>query len=63
MQPKDFEEELKITERKLERRRKKLPSALLEKSEGNPPLYYSPIVERKPTIDVLIESSPMVQER
>lgn len=65
MQPKDLEEELKIVERRLDRRRKKMRESLMlnESKDDEPSLPYTPIIERKPIIDVLIESSPLVQER
>lgn len=63
MQPKELEEELKLVERKLDRRRKRLPNTLPEKSVEDLLLPYTPISERRPIIDMLIESSPMVQER
>lgn len=65
MQPKDLEEELKIVERRLDRRRKKERQSLLLTAPKNeePSLPYTPIIERKNIIDALIESSPLVQER
>lgn len=65
MQPKDLEEELKIVERRLDRRRKKGRQSLLLTSpiDEEPAQSFTPLVERKNIIDALIESSPLVQER
>ena len=65
MQPKELDEELKIVERRLDRRRKMIlkSSSVEEKSETE---FFSPPAipkSRKSIIDTLIESSPMVQER
>lgn len=64
MQPKELDEELKLVEKKLDRRRKKLRQSLqLPSNKHEVPLPYTPIIERKSIIDALIESSPLVQER
>lgn len=65
MQPKEFEEELKLVEKRLDRRRKKDRQSLLltQPKYDEPQLPYTPIIERKSIIDALIESSPLVQER
>ena len=65
MQPKDLEEEMKIVERRLDRKRKKMRESLLltEPKIDEPSLPYTPITEKKAFIDILIESSPLVQER
>ncbi len=66
MQPKELEEELKMAERRIERRKKKIRQSLLitsQESNKELTLPYTPITERKSIIDTLIESSPLVQER
>ena len=65
MQPKELEEEMKIVEKRLERRRKKVQQSLFlsDNKVEKQPLPYTPITERKSIIDTLIESSPLVQER
>jgi len=67
MQPKELDEELKIVERRLDRRRKKIQKTITieEKDETKSSSFYSPVIpkSRKSIVDTLIESSPMVQER
>lgn len=67
MQPKELDEELKIVERRLDRRRKKMQkgSIIEEKDENKSSSFCSPVIpkSRKSIVDTLIESSPMVQER
>lgn len=67
MQPKELDEELKIVERRLDRRRKKMQKSMTieEKDESKSSSFFSPSIprSRKSIVDTLIESSPMVQER
>lgn len=62
MQPKDLDEEMRLVEQRLARRRKKR-GLIAECNKEELSLVYTPVVERKSAIDMLIESSPMVQER
>ena len=66
MQPKDLDEELRLADKRLERKLKKIQkdtdSAKKKEITGNP-ILLSPVLERKSVIDTLIESSPLVQER
>ena len=67
MQPKDLDEEMKLIERKLERRRKKQTLAkeglFIKDQEEQEVLPFTPIIDRKSAFDNLIESSPLIQER
>ena len=66
MQPKDLDEELRLADKRLERKLKKIQketdSAKKKEITGNP-ILLSTVLERKSVIDTLIESSPLVQER
>ncbi len=66
MQPKDFEEELQMAEKRIDRRRKqKMRQSLVisGSKKEEPYLSHTPITEKKSIIDRLIESSPACQER
>ncbi len=63
MQPKDLDEEMRLVEQRLARRRKKRGLIAECNNKEELSLVYTPVVERKSAIDMLIESSPMVQER
>lgn len=63
MQPKDLDEEMRLVEQRLARRRKKRGLIAECNKKEDLSLVYTPVVERKSAIDMLIESSPMVQER
>lgn len=66
MQPKDLDEEMKLVEQKLARRRKKAvlkEGLFLKDDEESASLSFTPTIERKSAIDYLVESSPLIQER
>ena len=66
MQPKELDEELKIVERRLDRRRKmNQKSAKVDEEKVDLESFVSPVIlkSRRSIIDTLIESSPLVQER